>query len=425
MLNSGIIGVAIGLILLFFLLSLTVSGINEIVETFLRRRAKFLEAGIYQLLASHKDAFYDHALIRQLNPARGPVKNVLNAPPAEVAAEADAEPANPPKKPSYKTQKPSYISARTFSAVVIDLLRVGQLETTSLETDLPASTTPQEITVKDPKAFPTAPPSFDVTIRGETFHVTKTDVPARKWTVSRADPSKAQDHKVDETIALVPGQAPETELLFNGLQKAVVSVDLGPLTGVLESFLSTASRNVEQWRTNVEKWYDDKMDRVGGWYKRGTKVFLFAFGVILAAALNADTLVIGTALYKDATLRGSVTAQAQKVLTDSPECKDNPDTKDNPVACVTTLLDEVKGLNVPLGWPSWPNKYRSWYEGGRYATDVRVPHAGSQWWLKIAGLLLTGLALSLGAPFWFDLLNKVTNFRASGAPPPKAGSDQS
>jgi hypothetical protein len=35
----------------------------------------------------------------------------------------------------------------------------------------------------------------------------------------------------------------------------------------------------------------------------------------------------------------------------------------------------------------------------------------------LVGLLLTTLALSLGAPFWFDILNKIVNVRAVGRTP--------
>jgi hypothetical protein len=38
-------------------------------------------------------------------------------------------------------------------------------------------------------------------------------------------------------------------------------------------------------------------------------------------------------------------------------------------------------------------------------------------WFKLIGLLLTALAISLGAPFWFDLLNKVISIRAAGRSP--------
>ena len=39
------------------------------------------------------------------------------------------------------------------------------------------------------------------------------------------------------------------------------------------------------------------------------------------------------------------------------------------------------------------------------------------------GWLITAFAVSMGAPFWFDLLNKFVNIRASGKAPeeePKA-----
>ena len=41
------------------------------------------------------------------------------------------------------------------------------------------------------------------------------------------------------------------------------------------------------------------------------------------------------------------------------------------------------------------------------------------WWYfyKFIGLAMTALLISLGAPFWFDLLNKLVNLRAAGKPP--------
>jgi hypothetical protein len=47
-----------------------------------------------------------------------------------------------------------------------------------------------------------------------------------------------------------------------------------------------------------------------------------------------------------------------------------------------------------------------------------LPEGGGGWLLKILGCLWTGLALSLGAPFWFDLLQKFVNLRAAGTKPP-------
>ena len=44
-------------------------------------------------------------------------------------------------------------------------------------------------------------------------------------------------------------------------------------------------------------------------------------------------------------------------------------------------------------------------------------HHGGMWLLKVGGLLITGLAVSLGAPFWFDTLNRFMNIRNAGRAP--------
>ena len=50
--------------------------------------------------------------------------------------------------------------------------------------------------------------------------------------------------------------------------------------------------------------------------------------------------------------------------------------------------------------------------------DSRLVGSGFMWWLlKFAGLAITALAISQGAPFWFDLLQKVVNLRLAGDAP--------
>ena len=36
---------------------------------------------------------------------------------------------------------------------------------------------------------------------------------------------------------------------------------------------------------------------------------------------------------------------------------------------------------------------------------------------KLTGLAITAFAISLGAPFWFDMLSKIMNVRGTGAKP--------
>ena len=66
--------------------------------------------------------------------------------------------------------------------------------------------------------------------------------------------------------------------------------------------------------------------------------------------------------------------------------------------------------NLPLGWES------SEIEVGKVVGKVKLPKLG--WILsKISGLILTTLAVSIGAPFWYDVLNKLVNLRAAGELP--------
>ena len=44
--------------------------------------------------------------------------------------------------------------------------------------------------------------------------------------------------------------------------------------------------------------------------------------------------------------------------------------------------------------------------------------SASAWLLKAIGWLITALAVSLGGPFWFELLNRLVDMRGAGKKPP-------
>jgi hypothetical protein len=88
--------------------------------------------------------------------------------------------------------------------------------------------------------------------------------------------------------------------------------------------------------------------------------------------------------------------------------------------CTTSQIDAaVEQLGVagyPIGW-AWQNQ--SWLPG--------QPGQSLGW--AVLGIVLTGVAVSLGSSFWFDLLGKFMNVRMtgkrenSGAEPTAAPSD--
>ena len=392
MLNSGVLGLAIGLILVYFLLSLLCSGINELVEAFRRRRATFLEGGIVDLLGLHlKAQLYDHPLLETLYPQKG------------MPTTQD----NPDRQ---TRRKPSYIPAKTFSQAVLSILTEGSARLTET-VDAAVDRLPVDASTGFREGF-------TIQLHAERMLVTGVepgiDEGPSVLVVTRGyDGTTAASHDVGARVTRYRGTIPKPEELVAELRESVDALRSGSLREVLGGLLTTVGSDLERWREGIETWFDDKMDRVSGWYGRRTRTWLFVYGIVIVFALNADTALIARTLWNDATLRDAVVAQAQVVAGEGTQepCGDR--------ACVEERLQAVKALGLPLGWPDL--RVTHWHEPA-YASDDRVPHSLLEVVLKILGLLLTAGALTLGSAFWFDLLNKVTNFRASGPPPARSTS---
>ena len=172
---------------------------------------------------------------------------------------------------------------------------------------------------------------------------------------------------------------------------------------VLISFLDKADGNVDRFRESVESWFDMTMDRVSGWYKRRTQLALIVIATIVTLLANADSLQIGKALWNDDAVRASVVAQAQRA---AEQGNAEPDVGSGVSESAETLSDQVadvSALELPLGWSTDPDDPR-WFDDWQGAVG------------KVLGLLATVLALTLGAPFWFDLLGRVSRIRTTGKP---------
>ncbi len=163
----------------------------------------------------------------------------------------------------------------------------------------------------------------------------------------------------------------------------------------------------------VDQWYDGTMDRVNGLYKRHTQTWLLALGIILAIACNANLFSITQKLWTSKDARDAVTATAQMY-----SCKDG-----QPCALPNyeTARSEIQarlGDELPVGY-DWNYVHRYWSEGAD-PDHLGVKAIAVHWIFNLAGWMLTAIAVSLGAPFWFDMLNKLINLRLAGQKPEKA-----
>jgi hypothetical protein len=190
--------------------------------------------------------------------------------------------------------------------------------------------------------------------------------------------------------------------------------------------LDDAGGDVNAFRAGVAIWFDNAMERVSGLYKRKTKVTVLLFAVGVTLFTNADTIRIVRALSSNQALRSALVAQAEATVRapDAVTSQLMPDTGASANArraAFAKSLGDMQALGLPIGYVV-PDSVRTAID---HASWVGAPWKGTlylrlyvpQILSGLIGLLLTALALSLGAPFWFDMLNKVVNVRAVGRTP--------
>ena len=249
--------------------------------------------------------------------------------------------------------------------------------------------------------------------------------------------------------------AAETDLItLAKLRDAVNALPESQVRATLLSLMDEVGDDLDKVKQNVQVWFNDSMDRVSGWYKRNTQLILVLIAFVVTTLLNADTLQLGQRLYQDTSLRTVVVARASNVKPPLEEAAAPPAGGGNKIESSRDIMDRMlQQLGMPLGWSEDDFKqlgissdvrqgfglFKSFDSGqgpiwsiprtvvqdmrriGRVAWNLLQGLFTTSFGLrKLMGLALTAIAASMGAPFWFDLLNKLVNVRSAGTRPPKS-----
>ena len=371
MFGSSILDVAIGMAFVYLLLALIASTIQEALSAIVQSRAANLEHGIRSLFSGGKmgdhyfvDLVYKHGLIRGLYQDPKMDKPDTNDP--------DAAPSAPKRKP-----RPVLERLRKLLGI-----------------------TPSEIThdISDPFLLPSYIPA-------RTFSIAMMDI---------LNPDKQNGKPALENI--------EQKLLE--LSKPVDGKPINKATA--EAILSLladakiATNSAERFRANLENWYNDAMDRVSGWYKKYTQKILLIIGLALAIGFNVDSIRVARTLWFDHDARQGLTDAASaytKATPMLPRMSGQTDAQALAIQMQTTIQafnnTSAKYL-MPVGWHhSWSDSMGLPDPASPIAVVFRIVE-------MLAGWAITALALSFGAPFWFDTLNKFMVVRSTVKPQEKS-----
>jgi hypothetical protein len=204
----------------------------------------------------------------------------------------------------------------------------------------------------------------------------------------------------------------------NGVQSSdlpslITALPDSPIKTRLQTLILGAEADAAACNTAVENWYDDTMKRISGLYKRNTQIVLLFLGFVLAVACNANLLRIAETLWTSAAARDEVAAVAQLYgCKDEASCNDKGKDKTDYTAERETVKDNLKLL--PLGYGN--------IKFSDVVSEVRHPTREllGRWAFNLCGLILMAIAVSLGSPFWFDLVNRLVNIRMVGQKPETA-----
>ena len=165
---------------------------------------------------------------------------------------------------------------------------------------------------------------------------------------------------------------------------------------------------LQRFQKEIEIWFDQSMERASGVYKRNARGVAILLGTAIAVAANADSINIINRLSKDAMLRSTVNLYAQQLVEKNAKTKlDNLTSLTKVQQDVDRALDNVA---LPFGWS----------EQNRLKRDAKGNLLWPALMTKLFGWILSGIAISMGASFWFEALSKIINIRNAGKKPPSA-----
>jgi hypothetical protein len=209
--------------------------------------------------------------------------------------------------------------------------------------------------------------------------------------------------------------------------------------------LAQQAKDVKALTASIEKWYNDAMDRVSGWYKKRLRTVIVIVAAVVTVGFNVDTIHVILATKADPALRQQLNDLADRVINDATinqiVAEDGGDlnyredyvndSSINPEDSIALQADAahqdsimeaklqkkthermdqfvylnqlISDSSLPIGWGK-DSKFPSLY--------------------VLLGWMITTVALTAGAPFWFDMLKKLVNIRAAGIKPLAAGTTQ-
>jgi hypothetical protein len=377
MFNSIALEVVIGLVLIYLLYSLLATVLSELIATILGLRARNLKEAVDRMLNDEKESKFWQRLYDSLNLMKNPKNKVVDAfynhPEIKYLGSSGI------------FKMPSTFNAGSFSKTIISMLFGND---------------------------PISREAIESRLKG-------------MYTQAEGQPKEAK-----------------------------TKIKLDPETAeYIHSLWQESQGDMAKFRLQLEGWFDRTMEQTTEWYKRKIQIILLVLGFFLAWFFYADTFIIVKKLSTDKDAREKMVSMANayvennKTLVDNTAIIDTAELKafgqklDSLLAVKKQLDADIARANTILGSGAWLpdtikvvtdaktkeityippidcasiSKKKMPDQNGNMAfgTCEKWGYLFRLLYHHFFGFLITVIAISLGAPFWFDLLNKMMKLRTS------------
>jgi hypothetical protein len=202
------------------------------------------------------------------------------------------------------------------------------------------------------------------------------------------------------------------------LSGLIVAVDAARVSGLKIVSADEARKRLQAIGRQTEEWFDLAMEPVADRYRRRMQLWAVAAALVIVGVLNADALAIVRRARSDPAFRQAVATQAARLLAADSAARLRADStagRDTGAAlrAPVTAHDSAAALRDSLLLAATT---------GSQALFQGYPKGWKFSWQWLLGILFSTLLVSLGAPFWHDVLegvfgwkNKVRSEAAPGA----------
>ncbi|MCD6012213.1 MAG: hypothetical protein K0Q79_2075 [Flavipsychrobacter sp.] len=536
--DNPVLNVVIGLVFIFLIYSLFATAMQEAIANMLQRRANMLQYGIKVMLTKTvnnnnlgKFGLIWYYLKKALQEWGDNMKSLITKRPTRTMHDQFY---NHPIIKNYGQNswfsKPSYIGASNFSTVLIDTIKNIDKKNLTVAADFKMlkdvlDQFSTDVRLRIPNALNKSDTEKKVGIIYADADKPKINEPVYKDDNYTYEDTGTLAYTPD-IIRIYGDPQGDTTILAKSSRKEDYKnenlrfIDKETLQ-ILTYHMNEAGGDIDVFRSRLEKWYNDTMDRVTGWYKKNTHYWLFAIGLFLAFNLNIDTIEISNHLSKNKAAAEQLAKMGEAAVASDKESTYS--LKDSVTrAALDSIRKDMQQVNtlLGLGWKDYgrtdPNfikylrqkKWGKWYTLGiptcwdktlqdrfpvsphtidsinnmvraeinllekTWQTDtaklrssrtksdtvktmqdsilfftaqadssskkdslyllafydtvaqdhhvhIRETYICSKtfWKQKLFGFFITAIAIGLGAPFWYDLLNKLVSIKSAGKIP--------